>query len=304
MHIAKRLRVVLCSAAELRLRCLPVAADVLTTLCWPLPASRCCLQVRSRRAPSTLQDYHVENTPGRTPERQDADPAAVAGAYHSAAAAGATDASDDSTDEAPFSPAAQQYQPQQVQQQQQRPAIPRGPSFQAQVPKRPNSRLQRQMPAQPQQQAQQPPRQFSRVITAYNPQLYQQQQMQAQVQQQARAQYAQQQQQMQMQVQQKQLQQQQPQQAMLMMQQLMTQLQPSSNTSQQQQIPPEMTEMWFKIGSALGSMMQEKGGAANMLTNPQAMSTMVEAVLRQTTGDPEAAMQQLVATMAASNAAL
>jgi hypothetical protein len=167
-----------------------------------------------------------------------------------------------------------------------------------QVPKRPNSRLQRQMPAQPQQQVQQQPRQFSRVITAFNPQLYQQQQqqMQVQAQQQARAQYAQQQQQMQAQ--------QQPQQAMLMMQQLMTQLQPSSNTSQQQQIPPEMTEMWFKIGSALGSMMQEKGGAANMLTNPQAMSAMVEAVLRQTTGDPDAAMQQLVATMAASNAAL
>jgi hypothetical protein len=255
------------------------------------------MQVRSRRAPSTLQDYHVENAPGRTPERQDADPAA-AGAYNNAATAGATDASDDSTDEAPFSPAAQQYQPQQIQQQQQRPAIPRGPSFQAQVPKRPNSRLQRQMPAQPQQQVQQQPRQFSRVITAYNPQLYQQQQMQAQAQQQARAQYAQQQQQMHVQAQQ------QPQQAMLMMQQLMTQLQPSSNANQQHQIPPEMTEMWFKIGSALGSMMQEKGGAANMLTNPQAMSAMVEAVLRQTTGDPDAAMQQLVATMAASNAAL
>jgi predicted transcriptional regulator len=158
-------------------------------------------------------------------------------------------------------------------------------------------------------------RQFTRVVTAYNPHMYQHQQMQAQAHAHAQQQYQQQQYQQQVQAQQQahahlqaqqqqqMQQQQQPQQMMAMMQQLMMQLQGNTQAGPNTAVPAEMTELWFKIGSSLGAMMQEKGGPA-VLTNPQAMCSIVEAVLKQTTGDPDAAMQQLAATMAAAGTAM
>lgn len=271
------------------------------------------LQVRSRRAPSTLQDYHVENAPSRTPDRQDADAAAAAAAAAGAGGAqqGATDVSDDSTDEAPagITPALLQ---QQYQQQAPRPGNMRG-SLQHQhmhmaqqqpPPRRPTSRLQRPTPSQHQllqQHQQQPypvavaPSQFNRVAAPYSPRMFQQQ-MQAQQGQQQIARAAPQ----QYQQQQVQAQQGQQQQMAFTMQQLMTQLQQNAGgqpaLQQQQQVPPEAKELWFKIGSALGSMIQEGGGPATLLTNPQAMCAIVEAALKHQ-GDPDALIQQLAATM-------
>lgn len=262
-------------------------------------------QVRSRRAPSTLQDYHVDRS-GRTPDRQDAaagDTPTGSRQHQQLLLQGmepGADGSDDSADEgaaAHNTTPGQQYNHllnQQLQQQGSRSGIPRG--MQQQPSRRPGSRLQR--PMQPQQQQQQPPpaarqQQFGGRGAAipsapFSPQ---QQQQQAQHPQQLM------------------------QQQLMMMQQVMMQLQPGAGGSssqpgsgvvggqqqqqqlQQQQVPPEMTQMWFKIGTALGSMMQEKGGPANLLTNPAAMTSLIESVLKQTTGDPDAAMQQLAATL-------
>jgi hypothetical protein len=123
---------------------------------------------------------------------------------------------------------------------------------------------------QQQMQAQQGQQQIARAA----PQQYQQQQVQAQ--------------------------QGQQQQMAFTMQQLMTQLQQNAGgqpaLQQQQQVPPEAKELWFKIGSALGSMIQEGGGPATLLTNPQAMCAIVEAALKHQ-GDPDALIQQLAATM-------
>jgi hypothetical protein len=230
----------------------------------------------------------------------------------------AADVSDDSNDEAPYTTM--------LQPQQQRPGLPRPPSAAQQAAKRPASRMQRpvmtaaQQQQQQQQQVQmqqqmQQARQFTRVVTAYNPHMYQHQQMQAQAHAHAQQQYQQQQYQQQVQAQQQahahlqaqqqqqMQQQQQPQQMMAMMQQLMMQLQGNTQAGPNTAVPAEMTELWFKIGSSLGAMMQEKGGPA-VLTNPQAMCSIVEAVLKQTTGDPDAAMQQLAATMAAAGTAM
>lgn len=106
------------------------------------------------------------------------------------------------------------------------------------------------------------------------------------------------------------LQQAQQQMAFMMQQLSLTQLQTNATVTassqpaqeqQQQQLRPGWTELWAKVGSALGAIMlaMERGDLATLLADPQAMRAMVETVLKQITGarDSEALMQQLVAAM-------
>lgn len=214
----------------------------------------------------------MDHAAGRTPEGQGGDAAAAGAGTRAQGEQCAADVSEDSNDEGQDTGAMYTLQ----QQQQQRPPLPRAlPAQQQQQAKRPASRMQRPVP-QPQQvqlqQQQQPGRQLNRVITAYNPQLQQQVQQQVQAQQQ----------------------QQQMQHMMMQLQHVMMQ----GQTQQQQGVSEEALQQFYEIGTALGSLMQENGPAA-LLTNPAAMSAVIETVLQDKTGNPVKAMQQLFASMAA-----
>lgn len=233
-----------------------------------------CPQVRSRRAPSTLQDFHVDaaaanKTPERTPDAYDPAAGAAVGSYrqqqlmpaHHGAAAAAEPASEESTDEAePNVTGRAQQQQQQVvsapQQQQQRAPGRRGPLPQ-QPPKRVVTRVQRSGAA-PQQQAQHS-RQFNRVITPYNPQLHQQQQMQAQ-----------------------------------MMHAMQQEQQQVAAAAAMAGVSPAMLDEFYAMGSRLGAAFgQGEGGPAGGLAqNPVAMQAFMHA-LYQYGANPAALAQQV-----------
>lgn len=236
------------------------------------------VQVRSRRAPSTLQDFHVDaaaanKTPERTPDALDPAATAATSSYRqqqlmpARATAAAEPASEESTDEAEHNVAAGAQQQQGTSQvQQQRPPGRRGPLPQ-QSPKRVVMRVQRSNAA-PQQQAQQS-RHFNRVITPYNPQLHQVQQMQAQ--------------------------QMQAQQMMHVMQQ---EQQHVAAAAAMAGVSSEMLDEFYAMGSRLGAAFgQGEGGPAGGLAqNPAATAAFMHA-LYQYGANPSALAQQVTFVM-------
>lgn len=248
-----------------------------------LAAAGVLAQVRSRRAPATLQDYQVDaatqqQTPDRTPDAyaDAADAAASRQQQTPASGAGTEPASEESTDEAEHNVASrgqQQQQvpvgsqPQQQQQQQSRPHGRRGP-LPAQPPKRVITRVQRSGAAAPPQQAASLSRPFNRVITPYNPaQLQaQQQQMQAQAQQ--------------------------------MIQAMAQEQQQVAAAAAVAGVSPEMLDEFYAMGSRLGAAFgQGEGGPAGGLAqNPAAMAAFMHA-LYQYGAAPAALGQQVSSVM-------